>query len=177
MSKKVQIVLGPTAMEITPEPVANNVKELFPIDQIIGVFPVAFNKKPVGGTIKFSAASGAFTLGETITGGTSTATATIAEFLGTNQFRLSDIVGTFVAAEIITGGTSTTTATTDTAVIANVPSNEWIYPHPTMTIITLELENEKKFDIELQDVTNQATWNLGTLAALQQAVADIRAWL
>lgn len=69
----------------------------------------------------------------------------------------------------------------DTATSGKVVSqsfdNEWIYHHPTMTVITVVMENNDIFRIELQDVTNQATWNLGTEASLNAAVAAINAWL
>ena len=55
--------------------------------------------------------------------------------------------------------------------------NEWIYPFDKMTIINVELSNQSRLELELQLCTNQATWNLGTLAALNQAIADINAWL
>lgn len=107
MSKKVQVVLGATAMEITPEPIASNAKELLPKDQIMGVYPIKRNVKP------------------------------------------------------------------------SAPENAawWIYPYASMTVIEVVLDDGRRFNIELQDITNQATWNLGTLAAQQAAINDINAWL
>jgi hypothetical protein len=63
-----------------------------------------------GYTIIASAISGNFTVGETITGGTSGATAV---FVGqdTGLIGVSDVTGTFQAGETLTGGTSTETAT------------------------------------------------------------------
>jgi len=55
--------------------------------------------------------------------------------------------------------------------------NEWIYPHNTITSIQLEKSDGSKESIELQDVSNQATWSTGTLNGLNQAIADINAWL
>lgn len=55
--------------------------------------------------------------------------------------------------------------------------NEWIYPFSKMTIVNVELSNQRRLELELQLCTNQATWNLGTLAALDQAITDINAWL
>lgn len=63
-----------------------------------------------GYTIPFTAASGTFTVGETITGGTSGATAIVVADSGT-ELGVSDITGTFTPGETITGGTSTETAT------------------------------------------------------------------
>ncbi len=63
--------------------------------------------------------TGTFAVGETITGGTSSATATILRIVGgTQPYLVTDTpVGTFAVAETITGGTSTATAST-TALIA-----------------------------------------------------------
>jgi hypothetical protein len=54
---------------------------------------------------------------------------------------------------------------------------KWPYRFPVMTIICLELVDGSRQELELQEVENQATWNLGTLAAQQQAIDDINAWL
>lgn len=176
MSHKVQIVLGASAMEITPEPVASNSTELLNKAMIIAVTPVKFNKKPNNGYLKYLAPSGPFDLGETITGGTSGATAKIFRFHGTEEFYLQNIVGVFQVGETITGGTSTETATLD-SFNADSFDNEWVYEYPTMTVIQVEMENNIRMNIELQNVTNQAGWSTGTLAGLNQAIADINAWL
>ena len=141
MSRKVQIVLGTTSMEVTPEPIASNTPELYAKGNIVGVFATRRQVKPNNYSLKYTTPSGAFTLGETITGGTSARTAVL------------------------------------TAVTQHTFPEEWQYDKPVMTIICVILQNDIKFDIELQDVTNQATWNTGTLAAQQQAIADINAWL
>lgn len=52
---------------------------------------------------------------------------------------------------------------------------EWPYRYDTMTVLQIELTSGRYFTIELQEVSNQATWNLGTMAALQQAINDISA--
>lgn len=46
MSKKCQIVLGTTAMQITPEPVASNTVELIAKTNIESVHPIGPNFKP-----------------------------------------------------------------------------------------------------------------------------------
>jgi hypothetical protein len=63
--------------------------------------------------LTLSSVSGTFQVGETITGGTSSATATIDNVYNTNtdQLIISSISGTFQAGETITGGTSSSTAT------------------------------------------------------------------
>lgn len=107
MPKTVSIVLGASAMEITPDPVLNNVTELINKNQIQTVMPVAVQYKP--------------------------------------------------------------TNPDDAAA--------WIYPYDTITIIEVVTQDKIPFKIELQDVSNQPTWNDGTLLGLQTAVADINAWL
>jgi hypothetical protein len=54
---------------------------------------------------------------------------------------------------------------------------EWGYPTPTMTRLTLQLHEGLRFEMELQDVANQPTWDGGTAADLNQAIADINASL
>lgn len=51
------------------------------------------------------------------------------------------------------------------------------YPYPRMTKLVMELMDGSKLEWELQSITNQATWNLGTFAALQTAAAAINALL
>lgn len=46
---------------------------------------------------------------------------------------------------------------------------------PAMTAICLTMDQGDNLTIELQKVSNQATWNLGTQAALNQAVTDLKA--
>lgn len=54
---------------------------------------------------------------------------------------------------------------------------QWMYRYPTMTILVIQLNDGHFERMELQDITNQATWSTGTLVALQTAVAAINAWL
>lgn len=58
---------------------------------------------------------GPFTVGETVTGGTSSATGDVIR-VDANTLGLSNITGTFEAGETLTGGTSTATATSTSAV-------------------------------------------------------------
>jgi hypothetical protein len=67
-----------------------------------------------GGKIGITALSGAFQVGETVTGGTSSATGIIYR-TGTGELILHTVSGTFQAAETLTGGTSGATATSSTA--------------------------------------------------------------
>lgn len=73
----------------------------------------------VNGTINYSAISGAFTNLETVTGGTSGATALFVRQTttsGSGTMTLANIVGTFQNGETITGQTSGKTATTSSTV-------------------------------------------------------------
>lgn len=60
-----------------------------------------------------------------------------------------------------------------------VSDQEWDYPYPTMTIINIYVLGMQHAPIrlELQDVSNQATWNTGLLTGIQQALTDIAAWM
>lgn len=58
---------------------------------------------------------------------------------------------------------------------SGVDAVHWKYRFPTMTEICINLSNGEIIYVELQEVTNQPTWNLGTQAAQQTAVAAIQA--
>lgn len=176
MSKKVAVVLAGNTITFTREPVANNVPDIIDKLTVIGVTGT-FNKKPNNGELPHGVVVGAYTVGETITGGTSGATAVVAGFKNTVILNLSDIVGTFVAAETITGGTSTATSTTSAAVTPTSYAGEWTYPYLAMTVLQINMNDGSSVSIELQDVSNQSTWSTGTLAGLKAAEADINAFL
>lgn len=53
----------------------------------------------------------------------------------------------------------------------------WNYRFNTMTVLQLDLADGRRTSIELQEVSNKPTWNLGTQAALQTAITDIQAAL
>ena len=70
-----------------------------------------------GGTLTMSvAASGSFTVGETVTGGTSAATCQITSLPSTTSFAITLPTGTFSNGETLTGGTSGATTTLSAAV-------------------------------------------------------------
>jgi hypothetical protein len=50
------------------------------------------------------------------------------------------------------------------------------YPYENKTVIHIE-DNVKKFDIELQTVTNQEGWDTGDVTALATAMKAIVGWL
>ena len=57
-----------------------------------------------------------------------------------------------------------------TGVFSAVPGQ---YPFPTKTIVRITFADGSAFDIELQNVANQVTWNTGTQAGLNQALLDL----
>lgn len=72
-------------------------------------------------TLVLTGTTGVFTAGETITGGTSGATATLV-YDTVATMRLKSVTGTFQAAETVTGGTSGATATVSTT---TAPASRW----------------------------------------------------
>ena len=77
--------------------------------QGVSVYPLGDLTMTVGG-------SGSFTVGETITGGTSGATASITSAPSSTSFAITVPSGTFTASETLTGGTSGATTTLSSAV-------------------------------------------------------------
>ena len=70
-----------------------------------------------GGTLTMTVgASGSFTVGDTITGGTSAATASITSLPSSTTMAITIPSGTFTSGETITGGTSAATTTVSAAV-------------------------------------------------------------
>ena len=72
----------------------------------------------VSGTLTISSATGLFTIGEIITGGTSTATGTVISSTLTKTV-YKPLTDTFAASETITGGTSTITAVVGTVAVGS----------------------------------------------------------
>lgn len=60
---------------------------------------------------------------------------------------------------------------------ATATQEEWAYPYSQMTILHVERQGGETLKIELQDISNQAAWSTGQQAGLQQAIADINAWI
>lgn len=56
-----------------------------------------------------------------------------------------------------------------------IPSTA-LYEYPTLTKLRLTMVDGTTINIELQKVTNQATWNTGTEAGLNAAISDIQTW-
>jgi|TARA_R100001463_G_scaffold109549_1_gene164189 hypothetical protein len=96
---------------------------------------------PAGTLTLIAASSSGFTVGETVTGATSGATATItslpaasSDFLA-NTLVITIPVGTFVASETITGGTSSTSST-----VSTVPSFDNV--RSTIDILSLVVKRD-----------------------------------
>lgn len=85
-----------------------------------------------GRYIPITSASGTFTVGETITGGTSSATAVITAVSSEDDYLLTGaFTGTFTAGETITGGTSSVTATL-TKASSLVYGHQFVLPQTTL---------------------------------------------
>ena len=54
---------------------------------------------------------------------------------------------------------------------------EWMYRYPTLTVLTINLNDGNFERIELQDITNQGTWSTGTMVGIDNAINAINAWL
>ena len=95
---------------------ANRGLNQWTIEQVTQNLIVGILEYPVGTITLSVAASGSFTIGETITGGTSAATAAIITAPTATSMTITVPSGTFVATETITGGTSGATTTVSSAV-------------------------------------------------------------
>lgn len=89
-----------------------------------------------GRYLPVSGGSGTFTVGETITGGTSSATATVS-VVGNGFLLLGSPSGTFTAGETVTGGSSSATATV-TAYSATVYGHAGTLPDNSIPSYTLQ---------------------------------------
>ena len=74
-------------------------------------------------TVSVGSVSGTFSAGETITGGTSAATANVTSVVSASSLAITIPSGTFAASETITGGTSAATATVSAVDFDNVQSS------------------------------------------------------
>ena len=90
---------------------ANRGLNQWTIEQTTIALAAGISEYPSGSLTLSVAATGSFTGGETITGGTSGATASITSTLTTTSFATTIPVGSFTLNETITGGTSGATTT------------------------------------------------------------------
>lgn len=117
-------------------------------------------------TFTISGASGTFTQGETITGGTSGETAEVlADNSGTLLVR--SVSGAFTATETITGGTSTETATfdstattvTDGVAAAQLTDMWWVQSADTLLLFQEDMK-----PIQIQRGASNSTWTVTDIA-------------
>jgi len=102
---------------------ANRGLNQWSIERVTQNLVVGVLEYPVGTITMSVAASGSFTVGETITGGTSAATASVITKPSATSMTITVPSGTFAAAETITGGTSGATTTVSSVVsLENVQS-------------------------------------------------------
>jgi len=101
-----------------------------PIGDMVTRKGVTVKAKVKALAITYTSSSGTFSYGETITGGTSSATAKIVHDSGT-VLLVRAVTGTFQDAETITGGTSTATGT-----ISGTPATAWQSAWVTLADVT-----------------------------------------
>lgn len=103
--------------------------------------------------------------------------------LGTNAIEVTrepiidHVAELFLRENIVRVGVATLN---EKAQMMSAPINEqkeWKYRFPSITLLNIDMADGSNFVVELQEVTNQPTWNGGTLADQQQAIDDINAWL
>ncbi len=134
---------------------ANRVKNMRPVKTAIpaptGTIALEIEPKTLGWLLKgiygtvvsgpivyLTSVSGAFTVGETVTGGTSSATATVLAFSAEEDYMiLGSPSGPFTDGETITGGTSAETAVV-TAYDATVIGHEFKAPQQSLPTFTVE---------------------------------------
>jgi len=95
---------------------ANRGLNQWTIKQVTQNLIIGITEYPVGTITLSVGASGSFTVGETITGGTSAATASIISAPTATSMTITVPSGTFAASETITGGTSSATTTVSSVV-------------------------------------------------------------
>ena len=54
---------------------------------------------------------------------------------------------------------------------------EWTYPYAAQSQIIVKTKQGIPLILELQNITNQATWSTGTLAGVNNALVALNAWL
>jgi hypothetical protein len=110
-------------------------------------------------TMTVGSVSGTFSAGETLTGGSSAATATITSIPTATSLALTVPTGTFTASETVTGGTSAATATVSSAVdFEDVRSSIDILS----TVVRKDSGTSDQFDLSLSRVSRDDFISLPT---------------
>ena len=124
---------------------------------------VYLKHKVTGSSLTLSASvAGNFTVGETITGGTSGASAVIKTASGTtiNYAYLVDINKAFAASETITGGTSSATATISSITKGNIENGYVTIPDLVTNVVKVfPINDTDTSTINMFDVKNQMHLN------------------
>lgn len=136
-------------------------------------FNGCYGDEAVGTLVEISSLSGDFTVGETITGGTSTETATVVATSTEGDYVLvSSLSGDLTVGETITGGTSSETATVVSGVTGRT-GHEFTAPKASLDTYTVEIgyQNEvRRFmgvrfnQIEFSQTDNIIQGAVGVLA-------------
>lgn len=113
--------------------------------------------------------TGTFTYGETVTGGTSSATGVVVYWNGTDsELQVAGVSGTFANSETITGGTSSATGTTSAAPAAGYPTTWTALQH-----ITDQFQvNRQRADQEIIDSGSAETDFADHIAGVQSATGS-----
>jgi len=97
------------------------------VSKLVSRSGVTLEVKAYSLIITYTGLTGTFEVGETVTGGTSTATAEIVYVDAANsKLLVASVTGTFQDAETVTGGTSSASATT-----SGTPANAWFASYVT----------------------------------------------
>ena len=107
--------------------------------------------------LQVSSASGDFTDGETVTGGTSNATATVfSSYVDGGRVYVTDVSGTFEANETITGSSSNQTATVDSFVAERSYPDNIIQGSFPDSIISKDIDDYLEWESTLNGAGNPA---------------------
>ncbi len=190
---QVDIATNPSVIMITAEPVANNVTESFPIAEIVQVTPVFFDFSSPASPVTTLVVAYAAAPNEITFAGNYVADLTAGDIIAISGS--SDNDGNYTVVSSVVSGANTVVTVTETIIPTTVdgsvtftPNSGTVentsagddlratYPYKRMTKLIIETQN-KKLTIELQDVTNHATWSTGTKAGLKVAALAINALL
>ncbi len=179
--KKIQ----PLLRRILPTTLAMDICSVQPIDNPDGrVFALKANyagndTNAITRTSKIftiSSATGTFTLGETVTGGTSTATGVV-EYVESGNVVVAVATGTFVTGETITGGTSTETAVIDAIYSTEIAYKKILKGYSgSMATATAEAKTDvNQISVYIESISVQAKERFLKTAFTTELVQDMKA--
>ncbi len=192
--KSFQVVITtPTVLKVTAEPIASHVPEYISTKKIKYITPIYYdyttplpsvaaspvlaynttpNKITIGGNhaIELFAGDSIVISGSTSNDGTYTVISAVNSGVNTVITVLEPIIS------IPVDGTLAYTPHTGTAAADGSQAQfQETYPYARMTVLAITLLDNTIMRWELQSITNQPTWSLGTPAALAVATAAIAA--